>query len=279
MPLRDRLRHKARELTFLFKNTFRPRLYNLNTSERVGVIYHHPTDMCETDRLMLFALVRGLRPNRALEIGSRWGGSARIITNAMEENGFGQLIGIDPNSKVFRARQQHLHRRYALIAGYSPQAIPLAVEKLGGNLDFVFIDGLHIYDAALADFRGCLPYLADGAHVVIHDAFHQGVAQAVQQGLEENPEFIDCGFITRNATPDVPVAYQGLRLVRKGPVQTEKLISEIYTRHRQTPPPFSCDVWNYDIHYNRLSAEELAEAQRLAREWTPDKAIEVSLRD
>jgi hypothetical protein len=66
----------------LWRKVFgKPRLYNLNTSERVGCVYNEPTDKCSTDRLMLYALAHGLRPKLALQIGVRWGGSARIITH------------------------------------------------------------------------------------------------------------------------------------------------------------------------------------------------------
>jgi predicted O-methyltransferase YrrM len=205
---------------------------------------------------MLFALVRGLRPALALEIGARWGGSARIITNAMQENGVGRLIGIDPRPDVFRAKPGDLHRRYTLLEGYSPQAIPAAAQKAGGKFDFIFVDALHIYDAALADFRGCLPHLADGAHVLFHDAYHQGLDQAIGEVLVENSELVDCGIITRNAPPTFPVTGQGLRLIRKGPVDSKKLIREAYERNNETPPPFSRDVWNYDESYNRILSEK-----------------------
>ena len=83
----------------LRNRVLRPRLFNLRTSERVGVIYHQPSDLCETDRVMLYALVRGLRPKYAIEIGVRWGESARIITNAMQENGVGPLLESIQNQK------------------------------------------------------------------------------------------------------------------------------------------------------------------------------------
>jgi cephalosporin hydroxylase len=241
------------EVRFAAANTFgKPNLYNLNSAERVGCVYHEPTDMCATDRLMLYALVRGLRPKFALEIGVRWGGSARIITNAMEENGIGQLVGIDPLIKAFRAKLVELHGRYTLIEGYSPEAIPEAVKILGGTVEFVFIDAMHIYDAVLKDFSGVLPYLADGAHVLFHDTYHQGIDQAIRDVMKINPSLVDCGFITRNPTIGYPVSYMGLRLVRKGLVNSEQLITEAYERNGQKAPPFSPDAWNFDEYYNRI---------------------------
>jgi predicted O-methyltransferase YrrM len=247
LGLRSKALRVREELRFFTKNNFRrPNVFDLSTSERVGVVYNEPSDMCPTDRLMLYALVRGLRPQLALEIGSRWGGSARIITNAMEENGIGKLAGIDPMTSQFRAKHSDLHGRYILIEGYSPKAIHLAVEKLGGKLDFVFVDGLHIYDAARADFEGCIPHLAPGAHILFHDTFHQGIDRAVRDVIGADERFVDCGFITRNPVVKMPVSGQGLRLVRFGAVDSEALIRDSYQRSGLSAPPFSETFNNHD---------------------------------
>lgn len=256
LGLRSKLSRARTEVRYAAANTFgRPRLYNLATPERVGCVYKEPANMCVTDRLMLYALVRGLRPRFALEIGVQWGGSARIITNAMEENGIGQLVGIDPHIKNFRVKPVELHGRYTLIEGYSPDVTPKAAEVLGGTIEFVFIDALHIYDAVLKDFNGVLPYLADDAHILFHDTYHQGIDQAIRQIVETNPNFVDCGFITRNPWIGYPVSYNGLRLVRKGPVDSEKLITEAYVHSGQEAPSFSSDFWNFDFYYNRIKGK------------------------
>ena len=254
LGLRAKFQSARAEISYFIKNNFgRPNLYDLNSPERVGCTYHQPSDMCPTDRLMLYAIVRGLRPKLALEIGSRWGGSARIITNAMEDNGIGLLFGLDPEVENFRVPQRELHGRCILVRGYSPQDVPEVVKRLDGRLlDFVFIDAMHIHDAVRADFMGVLPYLGDGAHVLLHDTFHQGVDQAIREVLDDNPYLVDCGFITRNAEVGFPVSYQGLRLVRKGAVNSESLIAECYERQNRTVPPFSEELWNYDEYYNRV---------------------------
>jgi predicted O-methyltransferase YrrM len=256
LGLRTKFYRARNEISFIVRNTIgRPRLYDLQSPERIGCVYRHPTDMCETDRLMIYALVRGLRPKFALEIGVRWGGSARIITNAMQENGIGFLVGIDPITKNFRVGNSELHGRYKLLQGRSPEAIPDAVRCLGGQLDFVFIDALHIYDAVLSDFMGILTHLALGAHVLLHDTYHQGIDAAIRKVVAENSDLVDCGFVTRNAVINASDVGQGLRLVRKGPVESEKMISEAYERNDLAPPPFTKDVWNYDTYYTRVMTD------------------------
>ena len=208
--------------------------------------------MCITDRIMLYALVRGLRPQRAIEIGVRWGGSARIITAAMEDNGIGRLVGLDPHPEAFRGQPKQLYGRYKLVSGYSPDDTKVAVREVDGPLDFVFIDALHIHDAVLADFRGVIPYLGMKAHVLFHDTYHQGINEAISKILSENPDFVDCGFLTRNPDIGTPVSYQGLRLIMRGSVDGIELITEGYLRNGLAAPTFSEKLWNYDEFANRI---------------------------
>lgn len=209
--------------------------------------------MCEPDRVMLYALIRGFRPERVVEIGARWGGGARIIASALEDSGFGHAVGIDPAPEAFRPNQKDLYNRYKLLTGYSPGAIPEAVSLLDGPIDFVLIDAMHTHDHVLADFRGVIPHLNPGAHVLLHDAFHVGINAATTKILEENPSFFDCGFVTRY--PEIgnaPVAYQGLRLIRSGPVDAVGLIKDGFARDNKPEPSLSPDLYNWDHYWNMV---------------------------
>ena len=253
--LRAKWHHATQEARYLWSNTFAcPRLYQLGTAERFGAVFKEPSDMSVPDRIMLYALTRGLRPLRVLEIGARWGGSARIITAAMEDGGGpGRLVGIDPLPDAFRAKPRELHGRYQLIRGYSPGAIPEAVDFLGGPLDFVLIDAMHTHDHVLADFQGVIPHLAHGAHVLLHDSFHQGIHQAVLEIMAEHPDFVDCGFLTRfPEISDAPVAYQGLRMVRAGSPDGREVIAEAFRRESRPVPTFDPELWNWDHYWNRV---------------------------
>jgi predicted O-methyltransferase YrrM len=212
---------------------------------------------------MLYALLRGLRPERVLEIGVRWGAGARIIAAALEDaGGWGRAVGIDPASEAFRARPRELFGRYELLCGYSPMAIPEAVAKLGGPIDLAIIDAMHTHDHTLADFRGIVPHLAPGGHVLLHDTFHQGVDRAVAEVLAENASFVDCGFLTRHPEiNDAPVAYQGLRLVRKGTPDGREVIAGAYEHLGRPAPDFSSDFLNWDHYWNRVRDATGSEAR------------------
>jgi predicted O-methyltransferase YrrM len=112
LGIRGKASKVRNEATYLWLNTFRrPLLNHLRTMERIGVIYDEPSDMCVPDKLMLYALVRGLRPERVLEIGVRWGAGARIISAALEDaGGRARAVGIDPEPEAFRAKSKQLFR-------------------------------------------------------------------------------------------------------------------------------------------------------------------------
>jgi predicted O-methyltransferase YrrM len=242
------------EIRILWHNSMlRPWLYHLKTPERLGTIYSKPSDMCVPDKVMLYALIRGLRPCRVLEIGVRWGTGAKIIAAALEDaGGNGRAIGIDPDPQTFRATQRDLFGRYELLCGYSPKAIPDAAARLGGQLDFVIIDAMHTYDHVQKDLKGTLPHVAVGGHILLHDAYHVGIDQAVAEVLAENQDCVDCGFLSRHAeVTDAPVAYQGLRLIRSGTPDSHEIISAAYKTAGRSEPSLSAKFKNWDYYWNR----------------------------
>ena len=238
---------------------FRPNIYRLHSPERVGAAYFAQSGMRLDEKLFLYALIRGFQPHRALEIGVGKGGSALITTNAMEENGFGVHVGVDPTPNLL-IKWKDLHGRFKLISKPSPDAIPEAREAAGGPFDFVLIDGLHFYDPVRKDLAAVLPFLADGAYVLFHDAFHYGVATAIREAVDANPGLVDCGYPCRtpNIWADPLTPYNGFRLLRYSgqpvaprSVDVEQVLDRLYAHHQRPRPPYRTDILNHDIWYCR----------------------------
>ncbi|HKO90926.1 MAG TPA: class I SAM-dependent methyltransferase, partial [Polyangiaceae bacterium] len=178
-----------------------------------------PSDMRPVERMFLYSLLRGLRPERVLEIGAFKGGSAMIIGRALHENGRGRAIGIDPYPQADFAKLP-VYERYELITGFSPASVGAAVSKLGGPVDFALIDGMHTYSAVRADLLGVLPFLGTEATIVLHDSFHYGVRKAIDHCVSVIPGMTDCGTMctvpARETDPAIDpwITYCGVHMLR-----------------------------------------------------------------
>lgn len=231
-----------------------PHVHGSATPQGIGVIFDNPSEMSVDERMFLYAIIRGRRPDRALEIGTYHGGSAAIIASAMEENGKGLVIGVDPAPDV-TVSLSAFHGRFRLVSKPSPEATAEASEVAGGPFDFVLIDSIHIYDQLKKDIDGCLPYLSEDAYVLCHDAFHLGVAEGIREALEAHDNLHDCGYVC--ATPDMQagvVAYGGFRMLRVGafPVADPQPLIERHCRAAGKPVPlWHRDLLNHDVWYCR----------------------------
>lgn len=129
----------------------------------------------------LFEKVRGLAPNRVMEIGTAKGGTlflwaqaagarAELISIDLESGPFG---GGYPRWKMplfhsFARDKQVIH---LLRADSHDPATERRVRKLLGNdnLDFLFIDGDHTYEGVAEDFRMYGPLVRPGGIIAFHD--------------------------------------------------------------------------------------------------------------
>jgi predicted O-methyltransferase YrrM len=190
----------------------------LRAPERFAkVIYDAPALMAPQERVLLYGLVFALNPRRCLEIGTNRGGSAAITVAALDDiGGDGRIVCIDPVRLITDELWDSIRHRARFIQGPSPQAL----DDVGadGPFDFVNIDGLHDYDHAIADARGVLPYLADEAYIVFHDAYYFEVRQAIDQFIAENAGALnDIGVVARSPNPEKerPEAiWGGVRVLR-----------------------------------------------------------------
>jgi predicted O-methyltransferase YrrM len=171
--------------------------------------------------LLLYALVFCLRPTRYLEIGTLYGGSALIAAAAMDAlHTAGRLVCVDPKPQIDPEHWERLEHRTTLLQGYSPDILPHACEVAGGLFDFVFIDGEHTYANFKSDATGVLPFVADGAYLLLHDNFSPDIAQATQDFLmQHRRQIVDCGILTREFTTSPqqqgpPARWGRLRLMR-----------------------------------------------------------------
>ena len=184
---------------------------------RFGVVHGAPVWMTMSERVLLYGLIAGLRPRRCLEIGTFKGGSALIITAALDDLGEGRLACVDPEPKVLPEHWATIAHRATLFAAPSPAILPEAAREVGGKFDFALIDGDHSTEGVLRDIQGTLPLLEDHAYLLFHDAHNADTAEGIDLAVR-NPQngLVDAGILSTEKTLDsVPgVFWGGLRLLR-----------------------------------------------------------------
>lgn len=122
--------------------------------------------------LLLFHLVRNLRPRVCVELGTCIGVSAAYQAAAMRLNGEGRLITLEGARPLAELAADNL----ASLGLDHAHVVPGRFQDtLGGvllefaSVDFVFIDGHHDEHATLQYFSQVAPHLAPGAAVVLDD--------------------------------------------------------------------------------------------------------------
>jgi hypothetical protein len=186
----------------------------------LDVIAWAPCWMSRAERLLLFTLAFTLRPRRYLEVGLYQGGSALIVSAAMDALDHpGRVVSIDPDPKMHPDHWQRISHRATIITGASPNALPAAESAAGGRFDFVLIDGDHTREGVLRDTVGVMGHVTEGAYILCHDGLNAGVARGLQEFLTgQGARVIDCGLLTREVTflaeGTQQARWGGLRLMR-----------------------------------------------------------------
>jgi hypothetical protein len=122
-----------------------------------------------TDALALYGMIRHFRPQRIVEVGS--GFSSRVAAKALETNGSGELVCIEPYpQEVLRTGFPRLKE----LIEKEVQDVDLAVFESLGSADVLFIDSSHVVriggDVNFL-FLEVLPRLKPGVIVHVHDIY------------------------------------------------------------------------------------------------------------
>ena len=133
------------------------------------------TMMWDNQREFLNGVVRKFKPKKVLEIGVRKGGSSIIILNAINDIPDAKLYSIDISEDSFigecvgRDFPQFLSK-WTLFKGNMANEF---IEKIGNNIDMVFIDTAHLEPGEILDFIIALPFLREEAVAIFHDIGNQ----------------------------------------------------------------------------------------------------------
>ena len=131
------------------------------------------------EQKFLNGIIRKLRPKKIVEIGVAYGGSSTIILNSIKNISGAKLYSIDKLSYCYRIPSKNvgfiveekfpeLMNKWTLYKGKITSQV---IEKIGKDIDLVFIDTKHITPGEMLDWLQVLPFLKEEATVVLHDTF------------------------------------------------------------------------------------------------------------
>ncbi|MGH7719991.1 MAG: class I SAM-dependent methyltransferase [Gemmatimonadaceae bacterium] len=140
----------------------------------VGLHFALSSGLARTGRI-LTCIIRYMRSERCLELGTAYGTSAAFMLEALKSRGdAGRLATVEPAEPQFTLASTLLERRYggrvSCHRGLSYEVIPSIVQSLQ-RVDFMFHDASHTGEDFIRDFDAVEPALAPGA-VVMFDDIH-----------------------------------------------------------------------------------------------------------
>jgi predicted O-methyltransferase YrrM len=203
------------------------KLNNIRPLSGFNSVYTSPAEMRMTERVVLYSLIFGLQPRNCLEIGTFRGGSTAIICGAMDDTGFGQIACVDPMPHISEELWSQISHRCRMFEGPSPDILPEVAQQIKTPFDFALIDANHTYDYVRRDIASVMPYLADDAYVLFHDANYPDVKRAIDEGVASCSSLSDCGKLSIEPTVlyenGQRITWAGLRLLKfKRPVGQAK---------------------------------------------------------
>lgn len=128
-----------------------------------------PGSIWEVEGKTLYALIRALKPENVVELGSWEGCSTTHLATALSVNGSGHLTAVDIDAKAGSHFPPNLKAIRTVVTG---DAIAWLAAQPDASIDFLFEDTSHTPDMCAAIATLCQTKLAPGAVLVMHDAGH-----------------------------------------------------------------------------------------------------------
>ncbi|WP_175620849.1 class I SAM-dependent methyltransferase [Chryseobacterium schmidteae] len=128
-----------------------------------------------SDAIMLYSMIRHLKPKKLIEVGSGFSSSVTLDTNEKFMNGSINCVFIEPYPKRLESLLKDHDKEKITIHKKGLQEVPLEVFKELKENDILFIDSTHIskFNSDVNYlFNEILPALASGVYIHIHDIFY-----------------------------------------------------------------------------------------------------------
>lgn len=139
--------------------------------------------------LLFYHLIRELKPNSLIEMGTAFGMSAMYMATALEINGQGNLVTLEgaiAHADIANSNFKELQlNRVELVTGRFDDTL-IEVLNRKKPIDFIFVDGHHDGDATLEYFRIILPNLSKQSLIIFDDIdWSEGMQKAWKTIISE----------------------------------------------------------------------------------------------
>lgn len=135
------------------------------------------SEMTDMEKYFLNGIVRYLKPKKILEVGVSAGGSSAIILNAIKDIPESKLISVDYCVSYYKDQTKKTGfviennfpkflNQWELLTGGD---IAKFIHKIGSDIDMLLLDTVHSHPWETMNFLTVLPFLSNGAWVVLHD--------------------------------------------------------------------------------------------------------------
>jgi len=165
--------------------------------------YYQNSEYKYSDAIILFCLMRYLKPKRIIEIGSGYSSCVMLDTNEHHFDFSIENTFIDPNpQRLLRLIKPSDIKKINLITDMVQHVSPEEFSSLREN-DILFIDSTHVsktYSDVNHIIFNILPYIAPGVYIHFHDIFYpfEYPKKWVYEGRAWNEVYLLRAFLTNN---------------------------------------------------------------------------------
>jgi predicted O-methyltransferase YrrM/uncharacterized protein YoxC len=158
-------------------------------------------------KVLIYHLLRTMRPEVVVEVGTYFAGTSEIIARALWENGTGMLHTADPYGDycypLIERLPSELQRHIAFYKMNSMEFFDaLAQQKL--CVDLALVDGCHDYQHAYFDVVSAAKLMRPGGLVMIDNVEDVGPYWAGYEFLKLNPAWTELGSSMKKFSPSNP---------------------------------------------------------------------------
>jgi len=137
-------------------------------------------EMSPFDHGFICGLIKESNPEKLVEIGVAGGGTTAVIMKCLNTlKRETRVFSVDVCEMCYRREDKQTGWQLSEVSQYLDnysnhtfflgKELPYVADKIGGDVDFLILDTTHVLPGEILDFIYMLPYLKDGAIVVIHD--------------------------------------------------------------------------------------------------------------